>query len=55
MSHAQIQTQRAVTIRMPADTLAQLKDRYRQTYPEHGLNWNNWLLCRIRLSFLTEG
>jgi hypothetical protein len=40
-----------VTIRVPADLLAQLREQYAQTYPLHRMSWNTWLISRLRLSF----
>jgi hypothetical protein len=27
---------------------------YRRTYPVHGLNWKNWLISRVALSFAIQ-
>jgi hypothetical protein len=40
-----------VTIRVPADLLAQLREQHAQTYPLHRMSWNTWLISRLQLSF----
>jgi hypothetical protein len=42
------------TLRLPEETLAQLKDRHAETFAMHRLSFNTWLLNRIQLSFTVE-
>lgn len=43
----------AITIRLPKATADQLREEHARTFAAHRLNWNNWLLSRIQLSFTT--
>lgn len=47
-------TQITTTLRMPPETLQQLRDEHRRSYPVHGLSFNGWLLSRIQLSFVVK-
>lgn len=41
------------TIRFPAEMFQQLKNDHAETFAEHRLSFNAWLLRRIQLSFMT--
>ena len=36
-----------ITLRLPPETLKALRDEHAQTYPEHRLSFNAWLLARL--------
>tara|TARA_Y100000310_G_C20434107_1_gene692894 strand:- start:56 stop:244 length:189 start_codon:yes stop_codon:yes gene_type:complete len=44
-----------VTIRFPAPDFQRLKDRHAETYGDHRLSFNAWILSRIELSFNLGG
>lgn len=43
-----------VTIRFPAPAFRKLKDQYAETYGDHRLSFNAWILSRIELSFILQ-
>ena len=42
-----------ISLRLPPPILRQLRDRHAETYADHRLSFNRWILSRIQLSFTT--
>jgi hypothetical protein len=42
-----------ITIRLPVELLAQLRECHARTYPQHRTSWNTWLVIQLEAAATT--